>query len=165
MGSMIKIRIERYGRHGGSDTPLGNGQTTCRARVPHPAHSLLIEPIFCLGSIWAKLEVTFLASVMKDSISNAVPPLPGPPFASLPRIHTYPTATSSPSHMDRMNLAHLYNARPPDLNPIENRYGSYLCEMKTDPRSPCPIWVRSYEGGDYILVRWIDLAPRLPQRV
>lgn len=45
-------------------------------RVARRVTSLLIELIFCLGSIWAKLELAFLASVkyyFNDSMHSSSP--------------------------------------------------------------------------------------------
>ena len=65
--SRIKIRIERYGRRGELGHPwkrqIEEQRTRERTRSPP-----LIELIFCLGSIWAYLELAFLASVNYYSI-------------------------------------------------------------------------------------------------
>ena len=62
-------------------------------RVARGVTSLLIELIFCLGSIWAKLELAFLASVIDYSMISMRFPL---------QIHAYPRRFCR-SRMDQMN--------------------------------------------------------------
>jgi len=53
-------------------------------RVVRGVSSLLIELIFCLGSIWAKLELAFLASVKYyfNESMRLHPPCPSPHLLS-----------------------------------------------------------------------------------
>ena len=71
----------------------------------------LIELTFCLGSIWAKLELAFLASV-KFFIIQRIQCV-----ACIPSLFC--------SCMDQMNLTHLYicNVCPPDSDPPEDLRG------------------------------------------
>jgi len=59
-----------------------------------PPLLLLIELIFCLGSIWAKLELAFLASVIDYSMIS---------IRLLPSNTCLPTSLLSFSYMDQMN--------------------------------------------------------------
>ena len=103
--SRIKIRVQRYGRREAAfEKPLGTANRppvvkqgdTCpnAARVP-----LLIELIFCLGSIWAKLDLAFLASVICDSMIS---------MRSLLIVRAYPRRLF-PSRTNQMNLTCPYN--------------------------------------------------------
>ena len=63
----------------------------------------------------------------------------------LPRIHTHPPARRFfLMDQDQMNLAHLCN-RPSRPNRSPGT-GAYLCEMKTDPRLPCRIYIWHLDG-------------------
>ena len=97
--SWIKIRLRRYGRRGKTfRTTLTNGRIAGGVALhvsepTRPSLLLLIELIFCLGSVWAKLELAFLASVIDYSMISMRFPL---------QIHAYPRRFCR-SRMDQMN--------------------------------------------------------------
>ena len=122
--SRIKIRLSGV---------LGTGRllcVPCRRQNPPPGggvggttrtHSFvlpLIEPTFCLGSIWAKLELAFLASV--NFIIQRIQCASCTLFVVL-----------FCSHMDQMNFTHPYicNACPPDFGPTETLHGNFSVRM------------------------------------
>ena len=111
-GSASQDQDPDYTARGGGGLATAYGTTGSRGALP-----LLIELIFCLGSIWAKLELAFLASVkyyFNDSMY--LPPLPPFPFPIL-EIHELSFISFLFLHrMDRMKLYALtciaYNAQP-----------------------------------------------------
>ena len=87
----------------------------------HSSALLLIELTFCLGSIWAKLELAFLASVK----------------FIIQRIQCVSwTPSLFCSCIDQMNVTHLYNCNvcPPDSH---CRYEKTICKVARGARPPC----------------------------
>lgn len=124
----IKIRLRGiHTRHG--RVPVGSletakstaGKRDGGATRTHSFVLPLIELTFCLGSIWAKLELAFLASVK----------------FIIQRIQCVSCIPSFCSCMDQMNLTHLYisNASPPDSGPTETLRGKPFVGVKLNIRS------------------------------